>query len=114
MPRPLSTGRNTVTGDGNSTQTGDTVDDSGIRAVHEEDAAGGIFWRDGAGGTVGKVVRLDRSRLSEARERAAVERVGTDAADLLSAAAVQLVGPGGGRGVVRLRDAATVRRIDLG
>ena len=42
-----------------SKSTEDTGDDDGIRAVYEEDAAGNLFGRDGAGGAVGKVVRLD-------------------------------------------------------
>jgi len=42
-----------------SKPTEDTGDDDGIRAVYEEDAAGNLFGRDGAGGAVGKVVRLD-------------------------------------------------------
>jgi len=45
--------------DPDSQQTEDTGDDDGIRAVHEEDAAGDVFGRDGAGGAVGEVVRLD-------------------------------------------------------
>jgi hypothetical protein len=39
-----------------SKPTEDTGDDDGIRAVYEEDAAGNLFGRDGAGGAVGKVV----------------------------------------------------------
>jgi hypothetical protein len=42
-----------------SKPTEDTGDDDGIRAVYEEDAAGDVFGRDGAGGAVGKVVRPD-------------------------------------------------------
>lgn len=42
-----------------SKSTEDTGDDDGIRAVYEEDAAGNVLGRDGAGGAVGKVVRLD-------------------------------------------------------
>ena len=42
-----------------SKPTEDTGDDDGIRAVYEEDAAGSLFGRDGAGGAVGKIVRPD-------------------------------------------------------
>src|SRR6478736_8768891 len=75
-----------------SRQTEDTGDDDGIRALHKEDAAGDISGRDGACGAVGEVVRRGRASLSQARQRAASEEVGTDAADLFSAAVVQ---PGG-------------------
>src|SRR5271163_386664 len=86
----------------------DTGDDDGIRAVHKEDAAGDVSGRDGAGGAMGQVVRVDRAALSEAGQRKTAERVGTDAADLFSAAVVQPVGPGGGRGFVRLGHVAAV------
>src|SRR6266704_3064518 len=82
-------------------ETGDPGDDDRIRAVHKENAAGCFFGRDGAGSTVGRVVRADRAALSESGGRAASGGSGTDAADLLFAAVVQLVGPGGGGGAVR-------------
>src|SRR5271156_1725301 len=81
----------------------DTGDDDGIRAVHEEDATGDVSGRDGAGGAMGQVVLVGRAALSEAGQWKTAERVGTDAADLFSAAVVQPVGPGGGRSVVRFR-----------
>ena len=71
-----------------SKQAKDTGDDDGVRAIYEEDAAGDILGRDGASGAVGKVVRLDRAALSEARQRTTAERTGKDAADLFSAAVV--------------------------
>jgi hypothetical protein len=104
-----TTGIDKVASDEISKPTEDTGDDDGIRAVYEKDAAGNLFRRDGADGAVGKVVRLDRAALSEARKRATAERTGKDAADLFSAAVVQSGGPGGGRGLVRLGDAAAVR-----
>src|SRR5215472_17314 len=67
-----------------------------------------VFGRDGAGGAVGEVVRLDRAPLSQSGQRASAQRTGEDAADLFSAAVVQLGGPGSGRGVVRLGDVAPV------
>src|SRR5580658_10984920 len=76
-----TTSKDKVAPDEISKSTEDTGDDDGIRAVYEEDAAGNLFRRDGAGGAVGKVVRLDRAPLSEARKRATAERTGKDAAD---------------------------------
>src|SRR5438128_1300559 len=87
-----------------------TGDDDGIRAVHEEDAAGDIFGRDGAGGAVGETVWADRAALSQAGQRATAERTGKDAADLFSATVVQSGGPSSGRGFVRLVNPAAVRR----
>jgi hypothetical protein len=40
--------------------------DGGIRALREEDAAGGVSCRDGAGGAVAAAVYADRAGLSEA------------------------------------------------
>src|SRR3989442_15843240 len=57
---------------------------------------------DGAGGAVGRVVRAGGAALSPAWEGAAAGGSGAHAADLLFAAVVQPVGPGGGRGAVRL------------
>src|SRR5439155_25014846 len=97
-----------VATDGIFEQTEDTGNDDGIRAVHEEDAAGGLFGRNGAGGAVVEVVRAGRAALSQGGQRAATERTGSDAADLFSAAVVQPGGSGGGRSAVRLGDAAAV------
>src|SRR2546428_10485483 len=63
---------------------------------------------DGAGGAVGRVVRAGRAALSPAWEGAAAGGSRAHAADLLFAAVVQPVGPGGGRGAVRLGGGATV------
>src|SRR6266849_1155337 len=90
-------------------ETGDPGDDDRIRAVHKENAAGCFFGRDGAGSTVGRVVRADRAALSESGRRAASGGSGADAADLLFAAVVQLVGPGSGGGAVRFRGHAQLR-----
>src|SRR5438034_5112246 len=57
---------------------------------------------DGAGGAVGRVVRAGGAALSPAWEGAAAGGSRAHAADLLFAAVVQPVGPGGGRGAVRL------------
>src|SRR5580700_8510041 len=54
-----TTSKDKVAPDEISKSTEDTGDDDGIRAVYEEDAACNLFRRDGAGGAVGKVVRLD-------------------------------------------------------
>src|ERR1039457_6449805 len=80
----------------------DTSDDEWIRALQQEDAAGIVFGRDGAGGALEQARRTDRALLSEGRQRAPASGCGADAAHLLFAAMVQLVGPGGGRGAVRL------------
>src|SRR6266849_5007768 len=57
-------------------ETGDPGDDDRIRAVHKENAAGCFFGRDGAGSTVGRVVRADRAALSESgRPPVGVERM---------------------------------------
>src|SRR3989449_11474836 len=87
----------------------DTADDDFLEAVHEEDAASHISGRDGAGGAVGRVVRAGGAALSPAWEGAAAGGSRAHAADLLFAAVVQPVGPGGGRGTVRLRGDAAVR-----
>src|SRR5450432_1084299 len=82
-----------------ATDTGDT---ERIRAVHEEDAAGVVSGRDGAGGAVGGVVCADRAGVSKSRARATAGGRGADAADVLFAAVVQPVGPGGGRSALRV------------
>src|SRR5205823_10799612 len=84
-------------------------DDDWLWAVHEEDAASHISGGDGAGGAVGRVVRAGGAALSPAWEGAAAGGSRAHAADLLFAAVVQPVGPGGGRGAVRLGGDATVR-----
>ena len=55
---------------------------------------------NGAGGAVGRVVRAGGAALSQAWEGAAAGGSRAHAADLLFAAVVQPVGPGGGRGAV--------------
>src|SRR5438034_7469332 len=64
---------------------------------------------NGAGGAVGRVVRAGGAALSQAWEGAAAGGSRAHAADLLFAAVVQPVGPGGGRGAVRLGGDAAVR-----
>src|ERR1035438_9006017 len=76
---------------------------------HEEDAARDISGGDGAGGAVARVGRAIGAAVSQAWERADAGGSGADAADLLFAAVVQPVGPGGRRGAVRLGGAAAVR-----
>jgi hypothetical protein len=58
---------------------------------------------------VARAVRAGGAILSEAWERVATRGSGAHAADLLFAAVVQPVGPGGGRGAVRLGGDAAVR-----
>src|SRR6266480_1443479 len=76
--------------------TEDTGDDDGIRAVHEEDAAGGIFGRNGAGSTVVEVVRAGGATLSQDGEWASSGGAGAVGSYLFSSAVVQPVGSGGG------------------
>src|SRR5437867_12269214 len=64
---------------------------------------------NGAGGAVGRVVRAGGAALSQAWEGAAAGGSRAHAADLLFAAVVQPVGPGGRRGAVRLGGDAAVR-----
>src|ERR1022692_2099408 len=87
----------------------DTGDDEWIRALQQKDAAGIVFGRDGAGGALGQAMRADRALLPDGGERTASGRCGADAAHLLFAAMVQPVGPGGGRGAVRLGGDAQLR-----
>src|ERR1035438_4507196 len=87
----------------------DTSDDEWIRALRQEDAAGIVFGRDGAGGALEQAMRADRALLPEGRQRAPASGGGADAAHLLFAAMVQPVGPGGGRGAVRLGGDAQLR-----
>ena len=56
-----------------------------------------------------ELVRVGGAALSQGRQWAASSGRGADAADLLFAAVVQLVGPGGGRGLVRFAVDARVR-----
>src|ERR1019366_1681924 len=87
----------------------DTSDDEWIRALRQEDAAGFVFGRDGEGGALEQAMRADRALLPEGRQRAPASGCGADAAHLLFAAMVQPVGPGGGRGAVRLGGDAQLR-----
>src|SRR5207244_13555119 len=84
------------------------------RAVHKEDAASDISGGDGAGSAVARVVRAGGAALSQAWERAATSGSRAHAADLLFAAVVQPVGPGGRRGAVRLGGNAAVRGYRFG
>ena len=74
-----------------------------------EDAAGVIFGRDGAGGSLGQAMLPDRALLSEVGQWTTSGRGGADAAHLLPAAVVQSIGSGGGRSVVRLGGDALLR-----
>ena len=67
--------------------------DGGVRALRQDDAAGGVSGRDGAGGAVAGAVRFDPAGLSEDGQRPAADRGRADAAPLLPRAVVQLVGP---------------------
>src|SRR5438270_3606611 len=73
---------------------------SGIRALRQDDAAGGVSCRDGTGCAVVGVVCADRAVLSEAGQWPPADRDRADAAHLFLAAVVQSVGPGGGRGAL--------------
>src|SRR2546429_9698159 len=85
----------------------DPGNEAWFEAVQEEAAASHISGGDGAGGAVGRVVRAGGAALSPAWEGAAAGGSRAHAADLLFAAVVQPVGPGGGRGAVRLGGDAT-------
>src|SRR5256884_8254156 len=87
----------------------DPGNEAWFEAVQEEAAASHISGGDGAGGAVGRVVRAGGAALSPAWEGAAAGGSRAHAADLLFAAVVQPVGPGGGRGAVRLRGGAAGR-----
>ena len=58
--------------------------------------------------------RLSQARLSQARQGPSADRRRADAAPLFLAAMVQPVGPGGGRGGLRLAGDAPLVGIDLG
>src|SRR5438094_5540240 len=75
----------------------------------EEDAARDVSRGNGAGGAVARVVCAGDAALSPAWEGAAAGGSRAHAADLLFAAVVQPVGPGGRRGAVRLGGDAAVR-----
>src|SRR5437762_10274085 len=76
---------------------------TGFEQYTSKTPASHISGGDGAGGAVGRVVRAGGAALSPAWEGAAAGGSRAHAADLLFAAVVQPVGPGGGRGAVRLR-----------
>src|SRR2546426_12833534 len=83
--------------------------------LHKEDAASDISGGDGAGGAVARVVRAGGAALSQAWERTATGGSRAHAADLLFAAVVQPVGPGGREEA--LYDSGVMRQfvgIDLG
>src|SRR2546429_7480172 len=87
----------------------DPGNEAWFEAVQEEAAASHISGGDGAGGAVGRVVRAGGAALSPAWEGAAAGGSRAHAADLLFAAVVQPVGPGGGRGAGRLGGDGTGR-----
>src|SRR5438093_12054 len=87
---------------------------TGFEQYTSKTPASHISGGDGAGGAVGRVVRAGGAALSPAWEGAAAGGSGAHAADLLFAAVVQPVGPGGGRGAVRLRGMRQFVGIDLG
>src|SRR5437879_13203651 len=82
---------------------------TGFEQYSKEDAASDISGGDGAGGAVVRVVRAGGAALSQVWERAATGGSRAHAADLLFAAVVQPVGPGGRRGTVSLWDDAADR-----
>src|SRR5437667_8520083 len=82
---------------------------TGFEQYTSKTPASHISGGDGAGGAVGRVVRAGGAALSPAWEGAAAGGSRAHAADLLFAAVVQPVGPGGGRGAVRLGGDAAVR-----
>src|SRR5438034_10148181 len=82
---------------------------TGFEQYTSKTPASHISGGDGAGGAVGRVVRAGGAALSPAWEGAAAGGSTAHAADLLFAAVVQPVGPGGGRGAVRLRGDAAGR-----
>src|SRR5215813_12944302 len=57
-----------------------------LRKVHEDDAPGAVPRRDGWRRAVARTVRADRTGVSEARARAAADRRGAHAADVLPSA----------------------------
>src|SRR5260370_15815536 len=59
--------------------------------------------RDGCGDSVAAAGQADRAALPQSRTRSPAAGTGEDAADLLPAAVVQLVGPAGGRRDLRQR-----------
>ena len=65
-----------------------------VPSMRQEGAAGVVSGGDGAGGAVGRVVRVDRALLPKARQWVAPGGSGADAAHLLVAAVVQLSDPG--------------------
>src|SRR2546425_4307524 len=75
---------------------------TGFEQYTSKTPASHISGGDGAGGAVGRVVRAGGAALSPAWEGAAAGGSRAHAADLLFAAVVQPVGPGGRRGAVRL------------
>src|SRR5256885_15394171 len=81
---------------------------TGFEQYTSKTPASHISGGDGAGGAVGRVVRAGGAALSPAWEGAAAGGSRAHAADLLFAAVVQPVGPGGGRGAVRLGGGAAV------
>src|SRR2546425_11291767 len=88
---------------------------TGFEQYTSKTPASHISGGDGAGGAVGRVVRAGGAVLSPAWEGAAAGGSRAHAADLLFAAVVQPVGPGGGRGA--LYDSVGMRQfvgIDLG
>src|SRR5690349_24859953 len=74
---------------------------SGVRVLRQNDAAGGVSFRDGGRCAVVGAVRGDRAILSEAGQWPAASRGRADAAHLFLAAVVQSVGPGGGGSALR-------------
>jgi len=73
--------------------------------MRQEGAAGVVSGGDGAGGAVGRVVRVDRALLPKARQWVAPGGSGADAAHLLVAAVVQLSDPGVERSVMKRNEA---------
>src|SRR5690242_16964375 len=83
---------------------------SGVRALREDDAAGGVSFRDGRRCAVVGAVRGNRAILSEAGQWPAASRCRADAAHLFLAAVVQSVGPGGGGSALRFAGDAPLCR----
>src|SRR6266511_4315927 len=84
-----------------SHEAADTGDYDGVRAVLEEDEACFVSERDGAGGSVGRVVLAGRAALSEGGHRTPSSWDRAHAADLLPSAVVQPFRPGGRGSPVR-------------
>ena len=76
---------------------------------YKEDAAGCVSGRNGAGGSVERVVFAGGTVLSEGRQRTPSGGHRAHATDLLFAAVVQSVGPLRGRSAVRLSADAALR-----